>query len=290
MSEQAAGRERFGKLKIAGCVAVGALALNVAADKLGIDLGVFNSETTTDFEQPTTIVRSIEPIDIGCFVQVEAQMDMVAHLRRRVSAGPFTKTAWTNTTKTTAKGESRLCVDNELTDITVTERTEWAGDEPQTTKTMDVTIGRLYPEGKVVHDGTTKSDTNDAFGERLGKLFGGDGSSEDVQEGLNIIAERLATRSACVDESVEVAKSQIRKHYEKLGRQIGGIESENITITYAAPMPATQEIPTGENVDEALAGLGIELSDNLDIGIENPVCSVALVNDIPLVEGAQKER
>lgn len=267
--------KRFGKTKLAGGILAGALALSYVGDKLGIDIPAVESEMTQEVEEPTVKITKIEPIDIGCFVNVESEVRLAGHERARIKVGPFSKTGWTNTTEKDLKGESMLCVDNEFTDITLIE------NSVKGTKDLHVVIGNVYPYGRINHDGQDGADYNPAFGQRLGTF--GSPDNDSAVAGLDLIGQTLIERSACVDEAVTVAKEGIKNHYELLAQQIGSGTINSVTIEYLRT-PVAEPMPVGRANDQ-LERMGFEISDNFDIDVMAPVCNVTTINGDPAVEG-----
>lgn len=276
MSEKLQPR-RMGKVKVAAAAMVGLLAIDAAADRLGIDINLpgIKTETAREVEEPTIKVTKIEPIDIGCFVKVESEVNLKGHKRHRVHTFLGSQTMFTDTTEATLKGDSMLCVDNESTRIDLVENN--AAD----TKDLYVVIGRVFPHGRIVHDGTDKADYRPSLGTRLASpLTGGDGG--DVLKGLQLIGQELIQRSACVDEAVEVAKDNVRKHYEKLAEEISGGAIDSVNIRYAQ-LPTTEPMPVGR-ANDRLKEMGFVISDDFDVDVAAPVCTVTTINGEPVIE------
>lgn len=252
----------------------GLVGVATVADKLGFDLGGFGMSTKTEIEQPKVIVRKIKPIDIGCFVEVDASTELKAHEHKRTDIGPIHKTWWTNSTTANNEGMGRLCVDNTNSKVFLETNTSTG------VKTLDVKIGSLYTEGFIVHNGHDGAKTDRALGQRVGELFGGDGN-RDIKGGLDLVAQTLFQQTPCVKDAIPVAEKSINRHYAELANTISEGTITNVNVTFNS-VPAKVDFPTGR-INKQLEHMGVSIPDNWGIDSKAPLCSVAEIGGKPAI-------
>lgn len=250
------------RAKIIGVAVLGVGGL-MLANNAGIDL--FEMEQQTELEQDVDVI-TIDPIDFGCFVRVEAEAELTGH-QRNVLRTPFgSKTFSTDSTTIKVRGDSELCVDNTDTEIIKTE----AGG-------LAVTIGELFSNRpRIDHDGEGAVESTPSVRTRIRNL--GAPNNDDVVEGLQVVGQFMMGQAACVDEAVRVAKDQIQKHYDDLGQAFG---YPDVDIIYEQTA-RSGAIPQGR-ANDFLEGVGFEIPQDFDIDIDAPRCNATMINGQPAI-------
>jgi hypothetical protein len=264
--------ERSSKAKTAfWCGLGGVLALAVNQKLQFFDMGV-SADRQTQVTAGEAKITKITPIDLGCFVNVESEVPLQADVHNRVSGFGVTKTISTDTTKATYQGDADLCVDNKDTQVFI--REDLTGE-----RVLHVVIGSLVVNRpRVNHDGQDIADYDPSLGTRLAGALGGS-DNRNVVAGLDATAQFLIGDTACANEAVEVAQSQINSHYSDLAKQIGNITA--VEVSYQSVLPTSKTPPSG-NLKEALSQAGYIVPEDWDISAGAMTCA-AIIDGKPAV-------